>query len=87
MCHARAARSPPECGQCDGKVSRAGITHFYLSSLLQSLFHFYVSLKTSVGLAFWYEAVRWFFFFFSSSSSSQLAREMLCGMHENTGNE
>lgn len=25
-----------------GKVSRAGITHFYLSSLLQSLFHFYV---------------------------------------------
>lgn len=28
-----------------GKVPCAGITHFYLSSLLQSLFHFYVSLK------------------------------------------
>lgn len=35
-----------------GKVSRAGITHFYLSSLLQSLFHFYVSLKLLFGAWF-----------------------------------
>lgn len=72
-----------EYGPGDGKVSRAGITHFYLSSLLQSLFHFYVSLKT-VGWV-WSGAV--VFLHRLPLLLLGVGRETFCGMHENTGNE